>query len=83
VADYKAIFSRAIGLNAVFAEVPGRETLAGDFVRNYYRFADTMFMLWQRAVDSTDADPGLFEFELYASGEYSRMLERAWEADSE
>ncbi|MCX6621553.1 MAG: hypothetical protein NTY38_10825 [Acidobacteria bacterium] len=83
VADYKAIFSRAIGLNAVFAEAPAKELLASDFIRNYYRFADTMYLLWQRTTDSSEIDCHTFDFELYASGEYSRMLEREWGADTE
>jgi len=83
VADYKAIFSRAIGLNAVFAEAPAREALTTDFIRNYYRFADTMYMLWQKTNDALEIDCHSFEFDLYASGEYSRMLEREWEADLE
>ncbi len=83
VADYKAIFSRAIGLNAVFAEAPSREILTADFIRNYYRFADTMYLLWQRANDSSDINCDTFDFDLYASGEYSRMLEREWESEIE
>ena len=37
VADFKAIFSRALGLNAMFADAPDRSLLTDDFVRNYYR----------------------------------------------
>ena len=78
VADFKAIFTRALGLNAMFANVPNRQDLTDDFVRNYYRFADILFACRQQtafaAVSSNE-----FDFELYASGEYSRMLERAWE----
>ncbi len=40
VADYKSIFSRAMGLNMVFADAPGRLALADAFIRNYYRYAD-------------------------------------------
>src|SRR5690349_17027120 len=40
VADYKSIFMRALGLNSMFAEIPSREALADEFVRNYYRYAD-------------------------------------------
>jgi hypothetical protein len=79
VADYRAIFTRALGLNAVFSTVPDRDTLNDDFVRNYYRFADQMFAASQQGTFE-ELDPLEFEFELYASGEYSRMLEREWEA---
>ena len=78
VTDYRAIFSRALGLNAIFAEAPERESLTDDFIRNYYKFADQLYLCSQLgshpAVHSSECD-----FELFASGEYSRMLEREWE----
>jgi hypothetical protein len=79
VADYKAIFTRAIGLNRIFAEIPPKETLSDDFIRNYYRYADQFYAMCQSAAPHSDINPREFEFELYASGEYSRMLERSWE----
>ncbi len=79
VADYKAIFSRALGLNAVFHNAPGREDLSEDFIRNYYRFADHMYSCRQHMFDFSRITLQNFDFELYASGEYSRMLEREWE----
>ena len=79
VADYKAIFTRAIGLNAVFAGVPARELLSDEFIRNYYRFADHMFACRQMLHVFTEIRSANFTFDLYASGEYSRMLEREWE----
>lgn len=77
VADYRSIFSRAIALNAVFASIPDRRVLNDDFVRNYYRYADNMFKLLLET-PSNEIDANDFDFELYASGEYSRMLERQW-----
>ncbi len=47
VVDYRSIFGRALGLNALFADIPSRELLTDDFVRNYYRFADQMFQCKQ------------------------------------
>ncbi len=78
VIDYRSIFGRALGLNAIFADIPQREQLADDFVRNYYRFADQMFLCKQGAVTFTEIKDLGFEYEIYASGEYSRMLEREW-----
>ncbi len=78
VADYRAIFTRAIGLNAVFADVPPRDTLGNDFIRNYYRYADQFFAIAQAGAPFTELDAREFDFELFASGEYSRMLERSW-----
>jgi hypothetical protein len=79
VADYRSIFMRALGLNALFSEVPERETLSDEFVRNYYRYADQMFQCRQGQVQFPDIHGMDFDFDMYASGEYSRMLERAWE----
>lgn len=79
VADYRSIFSRAMGLNMVFAEVPGRDSLADAFIRHYYRYADHMYACYQSQQDSRTIRSTAFHFDLYASGEYSRMLEREWQ----
>jgi hypothetical protein len=81
VADYRSIFMRALGLNALFAEVPEREFLSNEFVRNYYRYADQMFASRQSQIQFPDITGMDLDFELYASGEYSRMLERSWEEE--
>jgi hypothetical protein len=78
VADFKSIFMRALGLNAILAEVPERGVLANDFVRNYYRYADSIFLCRQSQAPFTDIANMNFDFEIFASGEYSRMLEREW-----
>jgi hypothetical protein len=81
VADFKSIFMRALGLNAILAAVPERGILADDFVRNYYRYADSIFLCRQSQSQYTDIAHMGFDFEIYASGEYSRMLEREWSRD--
>lgn len=78
VGDYRAIFTRALGLQCLFANAPEREILSDEFVRNYYRYADQMFALKQGEAEFTLIASRDFKFELYSSGEYSRMLERAW-----
>jgi hypothetical protein len=78
VVDYRAIFGRALGLNAIFADIPAREQLSDDFVRNYYPFADQMFQCRQAASSFTPIKDAGFDYEIFASGEYSRMLEREW-----
>ena len=78
VVDYRAIFSRAIGLNAIFPEAPEREMLGDDFIRNYFRFADQMYSCRMALAPFARIASANFVFELYASGEYSRMLEREW-----
>ena len=78
VGDYRAIFTRALGLQCLFANVPERQVLSDDFVRNYYRYADQMFAMKQGEAEFTLIASRDFKFELYSSGEYSRMLERSW-----
>lgn len=78
VADYQAIFTRALGLSAVLAAVPDRAAFTDEFVRNYYRYADQLFQIRQGEAPFADISSLGFTFEIYASGEYSRMLEREW-----
>jgi hypothetical protein len=78
VADYKAIFARALGLCALLGSAPRPDTLSHEFIRNYYRYADHMFQVRQGEATFTDISGLGFDFEIFASGEYSRMLEREW-----
>jgi hypothetical protein len=78
VADYRAIFARALGLCALLGSAPEPETLSQEFIRNYYRYADQVFQIRQSEVAFTDISGMGLDFEIYASGEYSRMLEREW-----
>ncbi len=81
VADYKSIFSRALGLNSVFVEAPMQEMLTANFIKNYYRFADQMFAVQQHQASFNRLPAGQVEFDLFASGEYSRMLAKEWESE--
>ena len=81
VADYRGIFSRALGIHSLFAVRPERELLSDEFLRNYYRYADHLFAARQEMVRFTELNPRRFTFRLYASGEYAQLLEREWEAD--
>jgi hypothetical protein len=78
VTDFKSIFSRALGLSALFSAVPDREVLTDEFIRHYYRYADQLFQIRQGETAFMDIGQMEFDFEIYASGEYSRMLEREW-----
>jgi hypothetical protein len=80
VLDYVSIFSRAIGLNAMFASPPTFDTLAEEFLRNYHRYADSLYRCYVESQPHRQIGCGNFRFELYASGEYSRLLESEWEA---
>jgi len=79
VADYKSIFSRALGLHTMFAAAPPREMLSDEFVRAYFRYAEQIFHTKQGECDFVPVNSREFDFELYSSGEYARMLERSWE----
>lgn len=79
VADYRSIFTRALGLNALLAAAPERRCLSDEFVRNYYRYADQLFLSRQSQTPFSGIETMGFEFEIFASGEYSKMLEREWE----
>ena len=78
VLDFRSLFRRSFGLHAVFQELPQKEFFSPDFLRRYHRYLDQWFE--QRLRDSLfeRPNPNDFEFELYASGEYSSMLEKSW-----
>jgi hypothetical protein len=83
VSDYSAIFSRAIGLKAVFREPPMVEHLEPLFLKDYYVYADYLFTCYEQMRPFTEIGPENFPFEIFGSGEYSRILETQWEADTE
>ena len=79
VTDYLTIFSRAIGFNALFSEPPPLEILSRDFLLNYHQFGDRLYQAFIEAEPHTAISAANFHFQLYASGEYSRLLEARWE----
>jgi len=79
VVEYVRIFSRSIGIYAQYTEPPPRDTLQNEFLRHYYRYADYAFASWRDLRKSPQLPPENFPFTLYASGEYTRMLESQWE----
>jgi hypothetical protein len=81
VVDYATVFSRAVGLSAVFSQPPKIEDLSEEFLRNYHRYADAMYRCYMESQPHLIVTPANFHFDLYASGEYSRMLESEWGAE--
>jgi len=79
VVDYKAIFKRAIALNLIFADAPEKDSLAHEFIRNYFRYADQIYAVHQGIRSYTKIRSQSFDFDLFASGEYARLLEREWQ----
>jgi hypothetical protein len=78
VADYPAVFARAIGLNTLFAEPPEFQALAEDFLRQYHTAASLLYRSFIDAEPHRVIDGKNFQFDLYASGEYTKMLETEW-----
>ncbi len=81
VVDYQTIFRRALALHLMFAIFPERETFSDTFLRFHDRYTDSLFQCRQQGVAFTRLRPNDFPFELYASGEYTRLLEKEWGAE--
>jgi hypothetical protein len=79
VTDHRPIFSRGLGLHGVFGDAPTREALAEEFLRDHHRYADELFACRKASSAYARANPALFPFDLFASGEYASLLERQWQ----
>ena len=79
VTDYGRIFARAIGIYFQFQNPPPRDVLAASYLRVYYRFADYAYACWRDSVPFPALSAEEFVFSLYASGEYSKLLEEQWD----
>ncbi len=81
VLDFCSLFRRSFALHGVFHEMPAAECFSPNFLRRYHRYLDQWFE--QRLKDSAfdRAQPDEFVFDLYASGEYTLMLEQSWAPD--
>ena len=78
VIEYSRIFSRSIGIYNQFREPPEANTLQPDYLRFYYRYADFAYAAWRELNRAPKLEAAHFPFSLYASGEYTRMLEEQW-----
>jgi hypothetical protein len=79
VTDGRGVFSRAIGMNAIFTGPPEMELLSTMFLQTYHRFADHFFACYQNLMPFTMLDPHKFQFDIYASDDYARKLAEGWE----
>jgi hypothetical protein len=79
VHDYPKIFSRSIGIYSQFREPPPLDVLQADYLRLYYRYADYAYACWRDGVQVPALPGGDFTFSLFASGEYSKLLEQQWQ----
>src|SRR2546427_823891 len=64
----------------MLADPPVFELLAEEFLRNYHRYADSLYRCYMESQPHQAISSTNFRFDLYASGEYSRMLETQWDA---
>ena len=78
VADYASVFSRGMGLQALFTQPPPFEILSGEFLSSYHRYTDALFSSYLESRPHRTISPDQFPFDLYASGEYTKMLETQW-----
>lgn len=79
IKNFQIIFSRAIGLNAVFPHPPPASDVSELFLRGFSRYADALYDVRLKAEDTAVNLENKFTFEFYASGEYSSYLEKHWE----
>jgi hypothetical protein len=57
--------------------------LGVEFLSNYHRYTDAMYRTYlDCAVDEPAAASCQCRFQIYASGEYSRLLESQWDESS-
>jgi len=79
VANPQSVFSRALGIAAMFRDVPPIECLSESFLLHYHMFADHLFVCTQHLAKFAEITDANFRFDLYASAEYARLLEQQWE----
>jgi hypothetical protein len=78
VANPQSVFSRAFGMATLFREIPLVECLSESFLLHYHIFADHLFVCNQHLTKFAEITAVNFRFDLYASAEYARMLEKQW-----
>lgn len=83
VAEYARIFSRSIGVYSQFSEPPEQSLLQPEYIKNYYKYADYAFACWKVLKKYPVLPAEQFPFTLYASGEYTQMLEEEWKEAGE
>jgi hypothetical protein len=78
VANPQSVFSRAFGIATIFRDVPLIECLSDSLLLHYHIFTDHLFVCTQHLTKFAEITPANFRFEVYASAEYSRLLEKQW-----
>ena len=78
VVEYPRIFARSIGLYMQFRQPPSSQLLQADYLRSYFRYADYAYTCWRDSKPYAILPQPQFPFPLYASGEYTKLLEEEW-----
>lgn len=81
VFDYRRVFSRALGLNAIFAEFPNARLMTEEFIREYFSYSDHLFACRQKSSAYLALDSQQLKFDIYTSGEYMRILESGFKGN--
>jgi hypothetical protein len=81
VSDQRSVFSRAIGVTCALNEPPTADTFTPLCLENYHRFLDYFYVCYQNLEPFTELEAENFSVEIYASAEYSQMLEEQWKAE--
>lgn len=79
VTNYQVIFSRALGVNAAFPDPPSPEQVSENFLRDMNHYADALFDCRFRQRNDVEMRSVEYDFEIYTSAEYTRILETSWE----
>ena len=61
-----------------FREPPSSQLLQADYLRSYFRYADYAYTCWRDSKPYAILPQPQFPFPLYASGEYTKLLEEEW-----
>ena len=78
VVEYPRIFARSIGLYVQFREPPSPQMLQASYLRSYFHYADYAYTCWRDSKTYAILPQQQFPFPLYASGEYTKLLEEEW-----
>jgi len=79
VGNFQVIFSRALGVNAAYPDPPPPEQISESFLLDLNHYADALFDCRFRQRNQVELRSADYDFEIFTSAEYTRMLESGWE----
>jgi len=81
VSDQRSVFSRAVGVTCALENPPTAETFTPLCLENYHRFLDYLYVCYQNLNPFTELESENFTVDIYASAEYSQLLEEQWKVE--